>query len=454
MTPNALKIEYRDIIDLKPHKRSLRTHNRSQVRKAASLLRRYGQVLPIIVDQDGVIIDGHLVWTVMKELSHDEIAVVVALNRDPTEIKALRLALNRLPDDTEWDRSNLKLEFQELLDIDFSLELTGFDDVEIDILLAIDPENDSPEDNPLECVSPDDATVSQIGDLWLLGNHRLLCGSVLDGDDVARLMVDDKAQMVISDPPYNVSINGHVCGSGAIKHDEFAMASGEMSSAEFTQFLTTSLGNMARFSCDGSLGFIFMDWRHMRELLIAGAVVYDEFKNLCVWNKNNGGMGSFYRSKHELVFVYKIGSAPHVNNILLGKHGRNRTNVWNYAGVNSLRPERLEELKMHPTVKPVAMIADAILDASNRNGIVLDGFGGSGTTLMAAEQTGRRAHTIEIASLYVDVAIQRWQKVTGDEAVHAETNLTFRQIAERRSELVEDGIEKNHTPEKEEAANG
>jgi DNA modification methylase len=272
----------------------------------------------------------------------------------------------------------------------------------------------------------EETPISSTGQVWLLGKHRLACGDSRDSAVYQALMRDQLAQLVFTDPPYNVPVNGHICGLGSVKHAEFAMASGEMSEDEFTRFLADALRNLADFSVDGSVHFVCMDWRHMRELLEAGHSVYDELKNLVVWNKDNGGMGSFYRSKHELVFAFKKGTAAHINNFEFGQHGRYRTNVWDYAGVNSLKAGRAEELAMHPTVKPVAMVADAIRDCSKRGGIVLDAFSGSGTTIMAAEQTERRGYAIELEPRYVDVAIRRWQSATGRAAICEATDVSFR----------------------------
>jgi len=245
-----------------------------------------------------------------------------------------------------------------------------------------------------------------------------------------------KANVVFTDPPYNVEIDGNVCGKGSIHHREFAMASGEMSEGEFITFLTTSLRLLARFSTPGSVHFIFMDWRHMTELLEAGKRCFGELLNLCVWIKNNGGMGSFYRSRHELVFTFKNGKSPHRNNIHLGRYGRNRTNVWEYPGVNTLSTngEEGKLLTLHPTVKPVALVADALLDCSARGDVVLDSFLGSGTTLLAAERTGRRCCGIEIDSLYVDVAIRRWQRYTGERAIH-NSGMSFDELATQAEPL-------------------
>ena len=274
--------------------------------------------------------------------------------------------------------------------------------------------------------------VSQAGDLWSLGEHRLLCGDARDAAAFRRLMGDSRAQMVFADPPYNVRIDGNVCGSGAIRHDEFVMASGEMSEVEYTEFLTTVCCNIVANSTDGSIHYICIDWRHLYELLTAARGAGMELKNVCVWNKDNAGMGTFYRSKHELVCVFKSGTAPQINNFELGQQGRYRTNVWDYPGANSFRKGRMEDLSMHPTVKPVALFADAIKDCSRRRAIVLDCFVGSGTTVIAAEQTGRRAYAMELDPRYVDTTIRRWQDYTGDVAIHLETGSTFAELATKR----------------------
>ncbi len=274
--------------------------------------------------------------------------------------------------------------------------------------------------------------MTQPGNLWILGRHRLLCADARDSTSYAALLAGEKAQMVFTDPPYNVPIGGHVSGSGRVQHREFVMASGEMSEAEFTTFLRTVLRNLASASADGAIHFVCMDWRHMRELLAAGHDAYTELKNVCVWAKDNGGMGSFYRSQHELVFAFKNGEAPHINNFGLGETGRYRTNLWSYAGVNTLRPGRQEELTMHPTVKPVALVMDAIKDCSKRGGIILDAFGGSGTTLIAAQKTERRGYLLELDPLYCDVIVRRFQKRIGEPARLASSGHTFAELEAAR----------------------
>jgi DNA modification methylase len=318
------------------------------------------------------------------------------------------------------------------------MELSGFEAREIDVILA------HTDDAKREAAGPEDEipepqagpTVSQPADIWLMGNHRLICGDALDHVAYERLLDGEKADFVFTDPPYNVRIHGNVCGKGAIRHREFVMASGEMGKDEFTDFLATVFDKLVAHTKDGSIHDICIDWRHVAEMMAAGTKVYTELKNLCVWAKTNAGMGTFYRSRHELVFIWKSGTAPHMNNFELGQYGRSRTNVWEYPGISTARAGRLEELAMHPTVKPVALVADAIKDCSRRGGVVLDSFGGSGTTLVAAERTGRKARSLEIDPRYVDVAVRRWQTYTGKVATLVGTGQSFEETEELRRASV------------------
>jgi DNA modification methylase len=344
------------------------------------------------------------------------------------------IADNRLTEIAIWDDRLLAEQLRDLSlsGLDFDLEVTGFEVGEID--LRITSLEDTPEQDDPADVLPEVATgppVSKIGDIWLLGRHRVLCGNALDAQAFAALMGDECAAMVFADPPYNVAIDGHASGLGTIHHRPFPMASGEMDKAEFTAFLRQALRNLGAFSAPGSLHYLCMDWRHLEELLAAGGEVYGELKNLCVWVKDNAGMGSLYRSQHELVLVFKQGGGAHRNNVELGKFGRNRSNVWNYPGANSFARAGAEGnlLALHPTVKPVALVADAILDCSARGDIVLDAFLGSATTVIAAERTGRRCRALELDPGYVDTAIRRWQTLTGDQARHATSGRYFDDLA-------------------------
>jgi len=279
-------------------------------------------------------------------------------------------------------------------------------------------------DDALPSLAPGNI-ITRPGDLWILGDHRLFCGDARRRESFEILLSGKTARLAFVDPPYNVKIRGHVSGKGRVKHGEFAQASGEKTSAQFTKFLEQSLGLLAEHSIDGAIHFICWDWRHLDEMLAAGRRTYRELKNLAIWCKTNAGMGSFYRSQHELIFVWKNGRGKHVNNIELGRYGRNRSNVWTYTGVNTFGRERLDELAMHPTVKPVALVADAIRDCSRRGDIVLDSFGGSGTTLIACEQTHRKGRLIELDPVYCDQIVHRWQKLTGKMALHGRTGQPF-----------------------------
>ncbi len=418
-------VSNKSIADLKPSPRNARTHSKKQLAQIAASLRRFGFTHPILVDTDNDIVAGHGRLEAAKQLGYREVPTLCLAHMTKAEIRAYRIADNKLAELAGWDKEILAIEFQDLADIDeFDVELTGFEMAEIDAM--IDPQPSEPVRDPADDVEAPQATaVSQLGDLWQLDRHRIICADARARESFDTLFGGERAQFAFTDPPYNVPIEGHVSGLGKIHHREFAMAAGEMSEAEFTGFLATVLGNMAQVSADGAIAMTCMDWRHIGEILAAGKTAFTELKNLAVWVKDNAGMGSFYRSQHELVFIFKQGTAPHINNFGLGENGRYRTNVWSYAGVNTLRPGRGAELALHPTPKPVAMVMDAIKDCSRRGGIVLDAFGGSGTTLIAAEKTGRRGYLLEIDPLYVDVTIRRWQKLTGKNARHAESGLTF-----------------------------
>lgn len=425
-----LALEYLPPASLRGYARNARTHTRKQVRQIADSIREFGFTNPILADEAVEIIAGHGRLEAAKLLHLDTVPVIRLTGLTDAQKRALRLADNKIALNAGWDPEILTAEIEFLTSIDFDLDLTAFEAGEIDVLL--DGQDGPSKGDTTPETNPEIPGVTRSGDIWLLERHRLICGDATSADDFARLMAGETARMVFTDPPYNVPIDGHVCGQGAIKHREFVMASGEMSEAEFIAFLVTILSLLRTHSVDGAIHFICMDWRHSFELQTAARAVGLELKNICVWNKSNAGLGSMYRNKHELVFVFKSGTAPHVNNFELGQWGRHRSNVWDYAGVNSLKADRMAELRMHPTVKPVALVADATKDCSKRGDIVLDPFAGSGTTIIATEQTGRRAFAMEIDPLYVDTAVRRWQAFSGEDAVHAETGRTFAETAAER----------------------
>jgi DNA modification methylase len=426
------------IDDLQPYKNNARKHSKKQLRQIADSIERFGFTNPVLVTGDNMIIAGHGRVEAAKLLGMAEVPVRRLAHLDKDEVRAYILADNRIAENAGWDKELLALEFEALIDLDFDIEVLGFSAAEIDLTIdgfgsgAGDKSSDATQLDPvLDQIEPVTfgPAITQLGDLWLLGPHRLLCGDARSVDEVARVCGAKPATLLFTDPPYNVKIDGHVSGLGRNKHREFAHASGEMDEDAFTAFLTQSLKAAATQLKDGAIAYVCMDWRHMRELLTAGHAAFDELKNLCVWNKTNGGMGTFYRSKHELVFVFKKGKAAHINNFGLGDTGRYRTNVWDYAGVNTFGDTRDDDLAMHPTVKPVAMIADAIRDCSKRGDIVLDTFGGSGSTLIAADQCGRKANLIELDPHYCDTIIRRYQRITGEAAVLEGTGETFAEMS-------------------------
>lgn len=431
------RIETIATASLKPYATNARTHSKAQVKQIAASIARFGFTNPVLIDDEHGIIAGHGRVLAAKSLGIAEIPCLRLSHLSAADKRAYILADNKLALNAGWDRELLALELQSLVEESYDLELTGFSLGEVDLILdearEASPETGDGRDDacPEAAVG---AAVTRTGDVWRLGRHFLLCGDACDPESYAKLLEEEKADAVFTDPPYNVPIDGHVSGLGRTRHREFALASGEMSEAEFTAFLKKALGPAAGSCRDGAIAFVCMDWRHIDELMRAGREVFSEFKNLCVWNKTNGGMGSFYRSKHELVFVFKVGEAPHTNTFGLGDGGRYRTNVWDYAGVNTMKKGRMEELAMHPTVKPVALVADAILDVTKRGDIVLDPFGGSGTTLIAAEKTGRRARLIELDPLYCDVILRRWQAFTGKQAIHVRSSRRFEDMEMARPE--------------------
>lgn len=433
---DSLTVKYQPIAILKPDPRNPRLHSPRQIRQIAESIRQFGFNVPLLTDRHHQVVAGHGRLLAAQLLGLLEAPVIQLEALTEAQCRAFAIADNRLSENSTWDETLLAESLKALaaVDLGFDIEATGFTIGEIDLRIegmTATPAGPDPADEfPAPTNQP---PVSAIGDLWQLGRHRILCGDALSADAYAALMQGKKAALVFTDPPYNVPIDGHATGNGKIRHREFAMASGEMSSAQFTQFLANALDLLSKNSKDGSVHFAFMDWRHQFELLSAAQPIYSELKNLCVWVKDNGGMGSLYRSQHELIFVFKNGKGTHRNNVQLGKYGRNRTNVWQYPGVNTFgrKSDEGDLLALHPTVKPVALVADAILDCSTRGDIVLDGFLGSGSTLIAAERVGRVCFGIELDPEYVDTAVRRWQRHTGEHARLATTGKTFDEVAQK-----------------------
>jgi DNA modification methylase len=421
-------------IKLNPH--NCRTHPNKQVHQIANSIVAVGFTNPVLVTEDGELIAGEGRYKAAQLLGLAKVPVIVLAGLSPARRRALAIADNKIAENAGWDRERLAIEIPELAGLleteGLDISILGFEAVEIDQLVTDFEENAADPEDSIDPTWLKDGVVSKPGDLWVLGDHRALCGDARSAADITLLMADCSADMAFLDPPYNVRIGG-VVGRGRTKHPEFAMASGEMSSADYVRFLGTTLSAAASVSRDGALHYVCTDWRHVAELLAAAKPVYGDTINIAVWVKSNAGQGSFYRSQHELIGIFRIGHAPHLNNVELGRHGRSRSNVWHYAGVNSFRTGRMEELRAHPSAKPVALVADAIKDCTRRGDVVLDTFSGAGTTIMAAERVGRHARALEIEPRFVDVAIRRWQTFTRRDARHAESGLSFDEIAADRS---------------------
>jgi DNA modification methylase len=403
-----LTISYRQVSELRPSDRNARTHSRKQIRQIAASIKRFGFTNPVLIDDDDRIIAGHGRVAAAKLLRLSDVPTIRLSHLSAAEKRAYILADNRLAEKAGWDPEILAIELQGLIDLDFQVELTGFEMPDVDIMVegagrvkAAGPKDEIPEPSP-------GAAVSQPGDMWVLGAHRLLCADARENAAYVRLLNGEQAQFVFTHPPPN-----------------FDMA-GEMSPEMFTGFLANVFSHLVTHTTDGSIHQICTGWRHIMEIVQAGNKIYSELKDLCVWNKKTAQVGSFYRSQHELVFVWKSGSAKPINNLKAGRLGR--TNVWDYAP-----PARGGDLTLHPTVKPVDLVAEAIKDCSQREGLVLDPFCGSGSVLIAAERTERKARALEIDPTVVDVAVRRWQTYSGKPAVLAANGETFAALAKRRA---------------------
>lgn len=431
---SPLSFEEVAIRDLQPSPRNARTHSAKQIQQIADSIQTFGFVNPLLIDESSSLIAGHGRLEAAKNLKLLSVPAIRITHLSDAEKRALMLADNKIALGAGWNMELLASELAELseMDLDFSLDATGFEVPEIDLILGEASDQEVEDEVPLP--DPTTSVIARPGDIWNLGRHRIVCGDALAEKTFDCLLEGRKASVGFTDPPYNVKINGHVSGKGKVRHREFLQASGEMSETEFRGFLVTAFGHAARHSELGAVWFACIDWRHMADMQSAGIDTFGDWLNLCVWTKTNGGMGSLYRSQHELVFVFRNGRLSHRNNVQLGKHGRNRTNVWCYPGVNTFRRGRMDELAAHPTAKPVAMVKDALLDVSKRGDIVLDPFAGAGATLIAAEKCGRTAYCIELDPAYVDVVLRRWRTECGEEPQRAVDNRSFTSLEEEMSD--------------------
>ena len=417
-----------------------RIHSKVQIQQIAKSIKRFGWNIPIAVDKDGMVLAGNGRLEAARLLGLTEVPIVRLNHLTKAQAKAYIVADNKLTENSQWDEKLLGEIFLELSksDLDFELSDTGFEVAEIDILIQ-DLENPSGPLDPLDIPSSSltGPPVSKLNDLWQLNNHRVLCGNALDPDSYKLLMNGSTGQVVFMDPPFNCPIAGHVSINKGTKHREFGMGVGEMSSESFTQFLSGLFELLVQFSDPGSIHCIAMDWRGGLEIINAGNANYSELKNICVWIKDKAGLGSLYRSQHEFFYIFKNGKTPHRNNIQLGKHGRYRTNYWSYPSASTMTRKGTDGnlLAFHPTSKPIALVADFLLDCSARNDIVIDSCLGGGTTLLAAQRTGRICYAMDLDSLYIDTAIRRWQAMTGENAILLSSGQTFNEIEKMQPPL-------------------
>ena len=424
----ALRLEYVGLSELRPSAAKLRRLDPVHVREVAASIARLGFCDPLLIGADSELIDGEARYAAAQQLGLERAPCLRVEHLSREELRVLRLAVNRLGEKGQWDLEALKIEFEQLIVVDAPIEISGFAPAEIDHIL-LGHEADGLETGPLAPL-PGATPISRPGDVFRLGSHCLVCGDARDPDVVRRLIGDDPpARLLLTDEPYNVPIAGNVSRG---PHREFAMASGELSEAEYLAFNLAWIGAFLPVLTDGAILATFIDWRGYPVVHAAATRSALTPLNLVVWNKSNAGMGSLYRSQHELLPLFKKGQASHVNNVELGRKGRWRSNVWTYPGASSLGSDARRGLQDHPTVKPTAMLKDAILDLTRRGDIVLDPFLGSGSTLLAAEAVGRVCRGVELDPLYVDVIVRRFEAATKSSATAMETGESFEDLARRR----------------------
>jgi hypothetical protein len=428
---NSLAVQRVPIDSLNSLEPPVRRHPEKQVAKLRKSVQIFGQVVPILVTPEYQIVDHELVWRAMKENGATHVDVIVVADKSPAEIKALRLMLNRSAIDAVWDDENLRRVLEELTEFSFDLELTGFDPAEIDCHLNLDLPEANVEENASDIPPVETKAVSTRAMIWAAGPHRVGCGDATDLGFVKHVLGSHLAHVSFIDPPYNIPVHGFISGKGRNKHREFVAGAGELTSEEFFAFLQTSLNVLKTCSAPAALVYACIDWRHVMEMTVAGRACEMPLYQIITWVKSNAGMGGVYRNASEFITVFRVGKETPLDNVELGRRGRNRTNVWNYPSMSAFGKQRDSLLALHPTVKPVAMIADALRDVTRRGEVVLDTFLGSGTSLIAAQETGRVCCGVELDPLYVDVAIRRWQNITGREATNLETGETFNRSAQR-----------------------
>jgi DNA modification methylase len=436
-TSLALKIRYVPPGSLIDNPRNARTHPKRQIAKLMAGISRFGFLVPILVDGKNVIIAGHGRRLAAVELGLAEVPIIVISDLDDDDVRAFMHADNLVCEKGGYDKDVLRSELQYFAEIGYDMEITGLDTIEIDTILGVEDATATADDDIVALPSTE-PPFSRLGDLWHNGEGRLIVGDSCDPLVLERLMAGERAELVFTDPPYGCPIENNVSGMGQVKHGNFVRGAGEESLPEMAMnLLRPAFKNLARHCHAGAIAFVCSDWRAAPHMLDAGQGVFEEVKNWIIWVKTNAGMGTFYRSQFEIIFVFKVSRGKIINNFGLGEGGRYRSNVWTYPGANTFRKGRMKDLVAHPTCKPRKLCADAILDCSRRGGIILDVFAGSGTTLAAAALVGRRGYGIELDPKYADVILRRLAEQTGEIPLLDGVTPLEEVIAARRAESPE-----------------
>lgn len=427
-TPDIPVVELVPLADIKPNPYQPRVHDKAKIRDLARTIETTDVTTPVFIDRENIPFSGAARIAAYRLLGRDLIPAIriTHISTADAKGKAFTLADNRHGERASWNDQLLGQVLLDLTteDLNFSIEVTGFSVGEIDLKIEA-LQSGTAEDEP--AIAMTGPAVTKLGQFWKCQEHVIGCADALEPATYEQLMAGKKAAMVVADAPYNVAIQGNVSGKGRNHHREFVMGSGEMTPSQFDTFLGSVMSVVARHTSKGALGYWFMDWRHISQLQAAGEAVFGAPLNICVWAKDRAGMGSFYRSAHEMIMVFRTKGGRHRNNVQLGRFGRDRSNLWSYPAPNNLGGggEDGALAAEHPTPKPVSLIADAILDATAPRDHVLDPFLGSGTTLLACQQTRRFCRAIDLDPLYVDLAVRRWRLLTGEDAICAETGRTF-----------------------------
>lgn len=425
-------IEHVALQRVSPAARPLKKHRNQYIAKLAAGISRFGFLVPMLVDEEYRLVSGHARLAAAQLNKLEQVPVVRIDHLTEEQRRILAIFENKIAQESEFDEEALNLEFEELRLTEPELELTdsGFAIGEIDVLAGRTRTKALDDLDYVAEEPPERPPITRPGDEWLCGRHHIICADSTDPEVIAQLAAGAKFRQLIADCPYNLPTRAF---SSSGRFGNFQMAAGEMDRTEFIAFLGRFLAAAIPQLLDGALLYTFMDAKHIGELLAAAEGAGLDYKQLLVWVKGSAGLGSFYRSGHELIGVFKYGQAPSQNNIQLGRYGRNRSNVLSYPGVMGTASGK-RALTLHPTVKNIAMIADLILDASSPGDNILDSFGGSGTTMIAAEKTDRTAYLCELSPAFVDVTVERFNALGGEQARLKSTGQTFEEVRAERLE--------------------